>query len=70
MVRGQEIASFEETVDCPTKKIKVEGAPSGRVATNAPASFVSAASLVQPTSEISDEELLEFTLEFERKHGI
>jgi hypothetical protein len=36
----------------------------------AQAEFVSAAKIVIPMPEISDEELLEFTLEFERKHGI
>jgi len=32
--------------------------------------FVSAAKMVISMPEITDEELLEFTLEFERKHGI
>jgi len=32
--------------------------------------FVRAATMVVPTPEITDEELLEFTLEFEREHGI
>jgi hypothetical protein len=39
-------------------------------ANSAPVKFVSAATMVQPIPEITDEELLEFTLEFERKHGI
>jgi len=35
-----------------------------------PPKFVSAATMAAPVSEITDEELLEFTLEFERQHGI
>ena len=36
----------------------------------APPEFVSASTMVEQIAEITDEELLEFTLEFERKHGI
>jgi hypothetical protein len=58
------------------KKIKIEtpilqqkvSMPSA--ANTAPPKFVSAGTMVVPIPEISDEELLEFTLEFERKHGI
>ena len=32
--------------------------------------FLSAATMIEPVPEISDKELLQFTLEFERKHGI
>ncbi|CAF4552946.1 unnamed protein product [Rotaria socialis] len=39
-------------------------------ANTAAVKFVSASTMVVPLPEITDEELLEFTLEFERKHGI
>jgi hypothetical protein len=39
-------------------------------ANTAPPKFVSAATMVIPIPEFTDEEMLEFTLEFERKHGI
>ena len=63
-------------MDVQTKKTKVEHSlfeqkdlvASG--ATNIQPNFVSAATLVIPIPEISDEELLAFVLEFERKHGI
>jgi hypothetical protein len=58
------------------KKIKVETPTLEQKAempvlinTNPP-KFVSAATMVVPIQELTDEEILEFTLEFERKHGI
>ena len=66
----------DEEADAQGKKIKVER-PSAEQASpiavntaNVQANFVSAASLVIPIPEISDEELLAFVLEFERKNGI
>lgn len=54
-------------VETPTLEHKTTTA----LATNTgPPKFVSAAMLVTSVEEITDEELLEFTLEFERKHGI
>lgn len=32
--------------------------------------FVSASSLVDVVSEMTDEEILKYTIEFERKHGL
>ena len=68
--------SASDDFDLQAKKTKIEtpilekevSMPSA--ATIAPPQFVSAAMLVVPVPDISDEELLEFTLEFERKHGI
>lgn len=68
--------SFDEDMNIEIKKMKIETPmleqkvlmPS---ATNAnPPKFVSAATMAVPIPEITDEELLEFTLEFEREHGI
>jgi hypothetical protein len=39
-------------------------------ANTAPPKFQSAATVVIPIPELTDEEMLEYTLEFERKHGI
>ena len=36
----------------------------------APPKFVRASAMIQSTQEISDEELLEYALKFEREHGI
>lgn len=47
-----------------------ENVSAASVARNISSEFVNAARMVQPIPEISDEELLKFTLEFERKHGI
>lgn len=58
------------------KKMKIEiPVLEGKVsmsaeASAAPPKFVSASAMIQPTQEISDEELLEFALKFEREHGI
>lgn len=64
-------------MDDQAKKIKVETPilkqeASMCFATNNSAApgFVNAATMVGPISEISDEDLLAYTLEFERKHGI
>lgn len=43
--------------------------PAGSTADNRPG-FASAATLVTRLVEITDEELLEYALEFERKHGL
>lgn len=43
--------------------------PAGSAAGNRPG-FASAATLVTRLVEITDEELLEYALEFERKHGL
>ena len=67
---------MEETADAEAKKIKAELPPGEQASpmdvdtTSVQANFVSAASLVVRMPEISDEELLEFVLEFERKNGI
>lgn len=39
-------------------------------ASAAPPKFISASLMIEPSQEISDEELLEFTLEFERPHNV
>lgn len=58
------------------KKVKIETPMfEGKASMTADASaaspkFVSASTMIQPIQEISDEELLEFVLEFEREHGI
>ncbi|CAF1513560.1 unnamed protein product [Adineta ricciae] len=69
--------SAADDLDEQTKKIKIETPTLERkcsvqpVAKNVPTNFVSARTLMNaPTPEISDEELLAFTLEFERKHSI
>jgi hypothetical protein len=66
----------DESIDTETKRIKVEhsihDSPNGvcGVVRNDQPNFVSAASLVTPLPEISDAELLQHTLDFEREHGI
>lgn len=68
--------SLPENVDVEMKKMKIEtpvleskvSTPAEAAA--APPKFVSASSMIQPIQEISDEELLEFVLKFEREHGI
>ena len=66
----------DEEIDADIKKIKIETpmleqkAPMPSAASIASPKFVSAATMAAPISEITDEELLEFTLEFERQHGI
>ena len=64
-------------LDEQTKKMKIETPTLERknsiqsATNNAPTKFVSAGTLMKaPIPEISDEELLAFTLEFERKYGI
>jgi len=66
---------FDKEIDDNIKRMKVETPmleqTSPASATNiTPPKFVSAATLATPLVEITDEELLEFTLEFERQHGI
>ncbi|CAF4248322.1 unnamed protein product, partial [Adineta steineri] len=64
-----------EDLNVPTKKIKVNGGsteqkPAAPVVTaGSQSKFISAAELVVPLPDISDEELLEMALEFERKYG-
>ncbi|CAF1333327.1 unnamed protein product [Adineta steineri] len=73
---SSEKRSFSEDIDVQTKKIKLEtpvleqksSMPSGASAT-AP-KFISAAAMVASRLEITDEELLQFAIEFEREHGI
>ena len=68
--------SASDDVDLIAKKTKIEtpilekevSMPSA--ANIASAQFVSAATMMAPVPDITDEELLEFTREFERKHGI
>ncbi len=68
--------SVSEDVNVDIKKMKIETPMleqkiSMAFPTNTAApKFVSAAKMAVPVSEISDEELLKFTLEFERTHGI
>ncbi|CAF1440640.1 unnamed protein product [Adineta steineri] len=67
--------SITDDVNIENKKIKVETpelAPnmSLSAATNIAPKFVNASTMAQAIPDITDEELLEFTLEFERKHGI
>ncbi|CAF3849002.1 unnamed protein product [Rotaria sordida] len=68
--------SFAEDINTQTKKMRSETpmleqktSMSSAASATAP-KFVSAATMAAPITEITDEELLEFTLEFERKHGI
>ncbi|CAF4372407.1 unnamed protein product [Rotaria sordida] len=68
--------SFAEDINTQTKKMRFETpmleqktSMSSAASATAP-KFVSAATMAAPVTEITDEELLEFTLEFERKHGI
>ncbi|CAF1325201.1 unnamed protein product [Adineta steineri] len=64
-----------EDLNVPTKKIKVSGDSTEQkpvapvVTARSQPKFISAAELVVPLPEISDEELLEMALEFERKYG-
>ncbi|CAF1185724.1 unnamed protein product [Adineta steineri] len=64
-----------EDLNVPTKKIKVNGGSIEEksvapiVTAGSQPKFISAAELVVPLPEISDEELLEMALEFERKYG-
>lgn len=68
--------SRDEEIDGETKKCKVgqpvepKPAPISNTITNESPNFVSAATLVSPMQEISDEELVEYMLEFERQHRI
>ncbi|CAF3422167.1 unnamed protein product [Rotaria sp. Silwood1] len=68
--------SSAEDINTETKKTRFE-TPILEQKTSMPSAasatvpkFVSAATMAAPVPEISDEELLKFTLEFERKHGI
>ncbi|CAF1131102.1 unnamed protein product [Adineta ricciae] len=69
--------SATDDLDEQAKKMKIETpvlerkTPMNSAENNAPAKFVTASALMNvPIPEISDEELLAFTLEFERTHGI
>lgn len=69
--------STADDLDEQTKKMKIETptlerkSSTNSAANNASTKFVSARTLMNaPIPEVSDEELLAFTLEFERKHGI
>ncbi|CAF1336917.1 unnamed protein product [Rotaria sordida] len=73
---GSEKRSFAEDINTQTKKMRSETPMLGQKTSMSSAAsatapkFVSAATMAAPITEITDEELLEFTLEFERKHGI
>lgn len=68
--------SFEEEIDTEIKKIKIDQPqqPANNTVadpiTNSSPGFVNASTLITPLQDISDDELLQFTLDFERKHGI
>ncbi|CAF4578594.1 unnamed protein product [Rotaria sp. Silwood1] len=68
--------SSTEDLNVQAKKKKIETpmleqrVPMASDGNTTPPKFVSAATMRVPIPEITDEELLAFTLEFERKHGI
>jgi hypothetical protein len=71
-----------DVTDGQSKKMKIEtpvleqtnsmvsAAPSTAPPSTAPPKFINASSMIEPIQEISDEELLEYALEFERQHNI
>ncbi|CAF1185874.1 unnamed protein product [Adineta steineri] len=67
--------SVPEDLNVPTKKIKVNDGSTDQkpvtsiVTAGSQPKFISAAELVVPLPEISDEEFLKMALEFERKYG-